>query len=411
MRKGIYVEHTNLRNNNHLVFKSGVIKLDDVFFLHQEKIGQQQFEYLTGNKQLSQEQISIFINNIEENNKMAKTYSFQYKHIVFPAKATVYAKQFKKIGIDIKSIITDECLALEKVYYPKFEKKHYYKDDTHTNTYAMIEILNNVLEEFGLEKLPQAKYIDDIPVVGDLSKMYDGLPRNRKIFSQFIIDNQLIHSPKRKLAYIEKFSLEKFCMGNSGHLDFNINPLPIYNKRVVLFGDSYFRMNLNLFSMIFNEVIYIRNPYIIEDIIKTLQPDIVLTGNAERYMINVPDSRKPKPYFLNYCTNKFKSHEIDNRTIEGFKNLFSGRYSREYMEFKKRFTISITQEKLENVYSLSENDLKSSLDGSLCRDKALEIENDDLEKAFHLMKIAHLYEPHRPFIKEKYLIYKSEINS
>jgi len=209
---------------------------------------------------------------------------------------------------------------------------------------------------------------------------------------------------------IKKFSLHDYYNGNSGDLDFILNPFSVYPKRLVLFGDSFFRVQkLRIFYLLFEEIIYIRNPYIQEDIIKVLKPDIVLTGNAERYLINVPDASHPRPYFLNYFTSKFNPN-INRETVSGFEALFSGRESKRYKEFKKKKSVNIIKKLKEKpLYELTIDDMLSDKDINLCRDLALQYEETNIKKALYLMEIAHKARPKKKFLQDKYLAYKKAI--
>lgn len=397
-----------LRENNNLTFKNGVIELNNVFYLHQENTGQQQFEYLIGNKVLPSEKVNIFKSNISENERISKKFNFQYKHIIFPAKAVAYSEDFLKIGIEIRKIAPDECINLPSVYYPEFHKEDFPNDDIHNNIFGITKLLKKICIDFNLEPLPKFT-VKKTKTRGDLSRMYDQHERERIILDKFIFHNEsIIENSLRRKNYSKHYSLEKYIKGNAGHLDYLINPLALNEKRIILFGDSFFRYFLDIFSLLFNEVIYIRNPYVQEDIIKVLKPDIVLSGNAERYMINIPDALNPMPYFLYYFRPEFNNQNIDPTVIKAFKVLFSGRESNKFKQFKQGLEINIV-DKLSSPYIIKVDDIISHLDATVCFDIAQELEATDVKKAFHLMEIAHLARPNRALIKEKYLEYSEKI--
>ncbi len=406
---GFNLKKVVLRDNKQLEFKNNIIILNDIFFLHQENSGQTQFEYLIGNKILSNDNINIFKSNIKENERISKEYNFKYKHIIFPIKPVAYIDEFFKIGINIKRIVTEECIKINSVYYPNFDKKDYHDDDAHSNVFGQLKVINKICSDFNLKNFHSVTYKEEM-VVGELSKMYDNNQRKRTSADNLILEkNEIIKNKNKKKVYIKKYSLAKVYKGNAGMLSYSINPLAINNKRIVLFGDSFLGGSFYLFSNLFNEVIFMRVPYIYEDIIKVLKPDIVLTSNAERYLVDMPDALNPKPYFLNYFTPKFKSNEIDNETVNMFNILFSGRESKPYKKFKKNKKLNIKDKLLNNIYKLTADDLISEIDINICRDKAIELENSDINKAYHLMKIVYTARSN-PHLKRKLLEYTKKIN-
>jgi len=197
------VNKINLRDYKELEFKNNVIVLDDVFFLHQENSGQEQFEYLIGNKSLESEKINIFISNIQHNERIRDIYGFKYKHIIFPAKATAYSNEFLDIGIEIHQIAPESCTHLDSVYYCDVNQQHYHKDDTHTNAFSLVETLKQISHELGLDDFPEAIFQESMLSLGDLGKMYDSIRRKRIIFSEYSVSNELIKDKIKREEYIE----------------------------------------------------------------------------------------------------------------------------------------------------------------------------------------------------------------
>lgn len=306
----------NLRDVSGLRFESGVVENKGVLFLHQEDNERGQFQYLLGNKVVPYESRLNFFKNINGNHKFTKSRGILYKHVIFPSKPYTYRKTFKALGVGIKKISTNDVYEHKDVFFPDLNFEEYDADDTHINDIGLFKIIYSLVDELFGFKLPDPVY-ESIIGVGDLGKMIDAKAIEKKRFLTF---KKVV---KREADYV--FSLKKNLKGNSGHIDIHLNSSALMTKRVVIFGDSFFRSSLHILNQIFSEVVYFRCPYIIPDIVNSLVPDAVLTGNAERYLINVPDASKPRPYFLNFLTANFNSQKISRADTEFLELFFSGR--------------------------------------------------------------------------------------
>jgi hypothetical protein len=84
------------------------------------------------------------------------------------------------------------------------------------------------------------------------------------------------------------------------------NPYSVYDKRVVIFGDSFFNNNMNIqLSHLFREIVFFRSPVFMKDVVSSINPDIVLTGQAERYLSScVSDENATNP-LIRYMNGQF----------------------------------------------------------------------------------------------------------
>ncbi len=74
---------------------------------------------------------------------------------------------------------------------------------------------------------------------------------------------------------------------NEGMVDIVLNPEAPVDKTVLLFGDSFFRMMLSHLGAVFTRVICLRTRFLHPEMITLIRPDVIFTGNAERYLSNV----------------------------------------------------------------------------------------------------------------------------
>lgn len=366
-----------LEKTNGIKSKNNVLTLDGQMFLHQKNTGQRQFDYFLGKKILSEEVRENFKKNISNNRILSEKYHFLYKHIIFPAKPVVFKKLFEKKGIFLQSLQQQVFSDEKVVLYPKLNEEDYDVSDTHTNDKGVFKILKLIINDFGLLKDVSAEFSVG-EKLNDLSSML-GLP-----FSNYckLTSIDYCHSFN---DFTKSYALTSFLESNTGDFEFHINKYAPINKRLFLFGDSFFKTRIHIFTALFNEVIYIRAPYVIEDLVACLQPDVVLSGNAERYLVNTPSATTPRPFFMNYIVNPLKSKPTEE-LILAFEALFSGRESVRYKTFKKLHSTDITENILKPL-QIKKVDIKGNDDKAFIKLMAKFYFNKDKIKYIHLNNI------------------------
>ena len=267
--------------NNVLVGKDGYL------FLYEG--AHNQFSYLSGKKIVSQESISNFHENIKNRKVYLANLGIQYKHVVFPSKPLLKSKYLPdKWGV-VNSLFNTYYKDLHSgtVIYPleellECEKKHstFLKYNSHITNYASLVISSLILKNLNLRydirfdfKLCKQEIIG-----GDLATMY-GI----NIYHE---EEVLIYTKKVDLFEAHNYDA---IPGNTNHIHIIRNNNAINDKKVLIFGDSFF-VDFTLrdvFKYYFREIVYIRSQYLHNDIVDLYMPDIVLTGNTERYLANV----------------------------------------------------------------------------------------------------------------------------
>ena len=385
-----------LESNAGLKVLNDVIVLNDVYFLYQKDRAQKQFQVMMGEERLPSESIDNFNSNINFNNSLARKYGFRYQHIIFPAKPTLYREQFKNIGIELKSIFSNKH-SKENVYYPDLSTVDYFLQDTHINIIGTIKLLRGVLNHLHYGKLPK-ELLSHSYKIGDLGHMAN-INTHEKV--SILKGFEGIPVPN-----VESYSLDTYLENTNGQMSFKFNTNALFNERLVLFGTRSFNTRLEVYQSLFSEVIFIRCPYILEEIVSVLEPDIVLSSNAERHLFNVPIYKESTPWFLNYISPNFDSKSIPRDDWLAFRALFSGRESTQYKErFGKR--LSHLPRELNNLEKITISDISSTADVFFLRDMAISLEKSNLDLAIYFMSLAHEARPEGKLIKSKLDRYKN----
>jgi len=330
----------NIENNKNLECKNNVVRIvkSNILFLHQKNSAQRQFDYFTGLMKISNEVINNFNDNVKGNYEFCNRKNIQYLHIVFPGKISILKEELKRVDVNVNQLYCEQHTKTH-VLYPLPKEKPYLsveKYGTHNTSYGYWNIICDVLTQI---KIP----INFNPIFESHDVYSGGLSKK--------LGREMPASPQLFFKGIEgyepilfEFDNSDALKGNTGKLIFKLNFNAPIKKRIVLFGDSFFVGASNILSHIFEEVIFLRSPFIIKDIASSLQADIILTGNAERYLVNTPSALHSAPYFIKYFNKRFDSQKLSDEYIDAIEHLFLGKENKKYLNWKQNILISRAKE-------------------------------------------------------------------
>lgn len=251
-------------------------------------------DFFTAKKKPAMSSVTHFSHNILKRSKYCKERKIIYKHFVFPEK--IYALKhltdlsikslYKAYYMDSKEV-NSHCVYFD---FEEHEAKEYYtKTDTHLNLYGNLKLLKSIITEHDADI--QA-YINKVKknvglktdFVGDIGNKL--IPNESELIMRYSVDESI-------RTYTN--GLQK---GNNGKLNILINTQALYKKKVLIFGDSFFYTILRDLSNFYTEVIFCRSPFFHEEIAELCSPDIIYTGNAERYLSNVSLDESRYDFFM-----------------------------------------------------------------------------------------------------------------
>jgi len=328
-----------------------------------------QFDYLSGKKTVQKESIDNFHLNIAKRKEFCANKNILFMHVVFPCKAVVLAERIK--SINVKPIFNDKFINDDVIYPVEVLKKNigtFLKTDTHTTPFGSWLILQNIIDRLNL-KFEDEPSFDKSYILGDLNRML-GID----VKEEYLEFTSFINNP----TAIYDVNNYQGLKGNSNRVRILKNVNPIIDKRVLIFGDSFFNYNLNyMLANIFKEVVFFRSPNFLYEIIDYIEPDIILSGQAERYLpAGLSDENYTFP-FLNHVTQDYKKHlvpEVFNSALD-----------------------AIMAKNNSDKYS----DWHNNISANLLRDLAISFESTDLKKALLYMNKALAHRPKGPLILKK----------
>jgi hypothetical protein len=126
--------------------------------------------------------------------------------------------------------------------------------------------------------------------------------------------------------------------GNNGIVDILFGTRAVYQKRLLVFGDSFSRDLCSLLSYFFQEVVFLRTPFFHDEMFNQIKPDLVLTSNVERYL-SFCESDERRPPFLLYPHLGGIEYTPDKPFAEALSAVLS--YGRApYYDFLKRHDLA-----------------------------------------------------------------------
>jgi hypothetical protein len=130
--------------------------------------------------------------------------------------------------------------------------------------------------------------------------------RSSDLSKMLNIDGDNLEEFLRPTFLFHVFDNRAQLKGNTGNVCILHSPSSLTGKRLLIFGDSFIKDALPFFAPIFRDIVYIRSPNFQSDIVELIQPDFVITSNAERYLCNVTADSLSSPLLLSqYGDNNY----------------------------------------------------------------------------------------------------------
>lgn len=382
---------------------NGVIDISGVLFLEQKDRAQKQIQYFSREILLDEKQICNFSGNIRHNKNVAKELDVPYAHLIFPSKPIIFEEEFSREGISIESIVTERHLTDSVIYLKDIlSKKDFFIQDSHLNDLGVFKVIRFVCGRLAIAFPDIVPALSNRNFVGDLGMMAGYASVKEAFITGIMKENDSFFVT----------SLNHALPGNTGMIRLSFNHFAPIKKRAVFFGDSFFANSFHVLAMLFEEVIFVRSPYLIEELARSLQPDLILSGNVERYLVDVPSYKSGRPFFYSYFNPGYQPRLISNEFRTAFSAFCSEKESAEYIAWKSRvYSDYFLKPKLDNSpLDVDKADVLSERDIDLCRDAAIRFEHHNLKVSHHLMAIAHDCRPKGPLIKERLEHYCRELN-
>lgn len=285
----------DIAHKNYKTFGDVILTSNNVAFL----IGGNHsvLKYTSGELSPTQKSIADFSANIAFRKAIAHKRNAAYLHIIFPDKQSVMIDEFpfqpvhrlgdtylSQIKGDIQSAILYPADRLRMISNPACQPL-----DTHLTDFGSLEVLRMILDQIGMDAPSALARIErcitkKVQSSGDLGNKFDPPLSQESLNLQPDWEATEFHSPGG--------------FKNDGMVEIFINPHAEIDKTVLIFGDSFFRLMLRQMSAVFSRVICLRTRFMHPEMVTLIQPEIILSGNAERYLAHVASDREAHAFSL-----------------------------------------------------------------------------------------------------------------
>lgn len=271
---------------------------------------QKQREHLNGTLLPTAVDVENFRQNITSRFEFCRSHGMDYLHVVFPTKDLVTREMLPTSYAAEQSSLFDRCYRgvfgdhlPEYLVYPLDElielhsqKSAFFKFDTHLSAIGRLHIVSIILAKLGLPCDPVPYFIErDLKHSGDLGKMLQSSETSDETWLDHII-------PTAKT-----FNNITYLKGNSNNIVIVSNDLAVFDKRLLVFGDSFIAGCLSILSAFFKDIIYIRSPFFQKDAVSLFSPDIIVSANSERYLSAVKsDTSSHSVVLANYGAQDYR---------------------------------------------------------------------------------------------------------
>ncbi|MGJ8625861.1 MAG: hypothetical protein ACSHXB_02780 [Sulfitobacter sp.] len=277
-------------------------------------------DYIQGTVEPNQDSIAAFWANIRARATFSRMASAKYAHVIFPDKQTILSDQFP-----IRPFV---CLGntymkqapeqeREKVIYPVDTLKAYHNSfyplDTHMTDEGSLVVLGEMLKSVGVD------------AADTLAGMANQITQKETTFGDLgskLNPQRTQDVLKLRRAWPHK-GFHGFTGRNDGMVDILLNPEAPVKKTVLLFGDSFFRMMLPHLNAVFSRVICMRTRFYHQDVVRLVTPDIIFTGNVERYLSNVTPDREAHPFFLYSLAPGAEQPSLSPEFVAAYRSMLS----------------------------------------------------------------------------------------
>lgn len=290
------------------------------------------FAHATGAARLNPDTLSNFIENIRRRSEYCEMAGVAYRHVIFPDKQTVLRDRLPDVDIVGLGVqFTDAVRPAPILYLAETlrsvvstgDDEVFLRTDTHMTDFgsavASRVFVDDVFPHVGTDNFAriESRLVREVEFVGDLGGKLD--PVRSDVQTTLDPDWALVVHTNRYLA------------GNDGIIDILLSPESVTPRRLVIFGDSFARKCLTPLSMYFREILFLRSRYFHPEIIDQIAPDVVMTQNVERYLVNVPRDRD-RPNALLYPQLGGNAYEPPKEFVQVLDAMLAHRHDPERLQ-------------------------------------------------------------------------------
>jgi len=293
------------------IIKNNVlIGQDDHLFLFDG--GQRSFAFLTGDAELSSDNVAYLVDNLEQRRNQLRARGVLYQHLVFPSKEIVLQDKVpspwrERINsLFLSRYVARQPVLQDMVLYPLELLQSLNRSepvfrilDSHMTDAGTMAVVQHLLCKWGLQYNTPDYFLEFQEMrSGDLGDM---LGINKLCLEVFF---------RAEFKFL-MFDNRKFLPGNTNNICVVHNPMAQTDKRLLIFGDSFIKYALPYFAPVFRDIVYVRSATFQLDMVDLMSPNVVISSSAERYLSKVdPDSHSIPMLLAGYGNTNYSPSKV-----------------------------------------------------------------------------------------------------
>lgn len=260
--------------------------------------GRDTLAFIRGHRTPAEIYGKIFRENMAGRTAHAAEMGAKYFHLVAPDKHMVYREQFPepiKFGFAqwFKENSWEDFVYVDEFLRSFLPERMYLQTDTHWTLAGTIRVVGLIAKQFGT--LPDEEI--DRGVAHLLSRI---APMNRPYSGD--LGSKLEptqEEPRERISFDWEFEkADNGVQHNEGVMRVVKSKSPFAKGKLLIFGDSYMVMGIDILGFFFKEVMVCRSRYYHREVVYASRPDYILTENVERYFGVVRPDKDAPPLFL-----------------------------------------------------------------------------------------------------------------
>ena len=272
-------------------------------------------------KAVSKASLSYFVANLARRAAIAQASGVKFLHVIYPDKQSVLADYYVtsdplRLGQDFIERHSDKTA---NVLYPletlrREPERSYMKCDTHLSDFGSIAVVTKIVEALTgddhetTRQLLNAKLSVSRDHSGDLGSKLNPQRSHGEMFVPTFWPTRWFHND--------------MAGGNNGLTDLRFSFRPLYDRRLLFFGDSFGREACKLLSFFFKEIVFARTPYFHDEIFHAIQPDYVISENVERYLDSCSLDEN-RPWYTLFPMLNSKEYAPSKKFTQAFSAILS----------------------------------------------------------------------------------------
>ncbi|PWT79425.1 MAG: hypothetical protein C5B44_06885 [Acidobacteria bacterium] len=302
--------------------------------------GHRVYDIATGIIQPLPVSLANFQHNLIKRKQNATALGASYFHLIFPDKQTILNEYYiVKNPVSLGNIFytASKDLGAELIFPYKLlkslDKRAYLHCDTHLTDEANIEATSHLVEILTQESQTEHRSLL-------LSKIELEREHSGDLGSRFSPIKS--HSERFLRTFWPRTLFQNELHGNNGLVDIWFSPSAPYTARVLWFGDSFGRQTVALLSYFFKEIMFLRTPFVHDEIANAFSPDIIISNNVERYF-SFCEVDELRPWFSSYPYLGGKEYRPSQEFARVYSSILS--YPRSpYQTLRKKYVMENPKE-------------------------------------------------------------------